>query len=57
MLANGNYCELWIYDGVGHLFTPNTMPDYGQPHPDKEIQKKAYNKTDEFLKKLGYIKA
>ena len=56
MLANGNYCELWIYDGVGHLFTPNTMPDYREPHPDKEIQKKAYNKADEFLKKLGYIK-
>jgi len=56
MLANGNYCELWIYDGVGHLFTPNTMPDYREPHPDKEIQKEAYNKADEFLKKLGYIK-
>lgn len=56
MLANGNYCELWIYDGVGHLFTPNTMPDYREPHPDKEIQKKAYNKADEFLKKIGYIK-
>lgn len=56
MLANGNYCELWIYDGVGHLFTPNTMPDYREPHPDKEIQKKAYNKADEFLKNIGYIK-
>jgi acetyl esterase/lipase len=56
MLANGNYCELWIYDGVGHLFTPNTMPDYREPHPDKEIRKEAYNKADEFLKKLGYIK-
>jgi acetyl esterase/lipase len=56
MLANGNHCELVIYDGVGHLFTPNTMPDYRQPNPDVEVQKKAYNKADEFLKKLGYIK-
>ena len=56
MLANGNYCELWIYDGVGHLFTPNTMSDRGDPKPDKTIQKKAYRKADEFLKKLGYIK-
>jgi acetyl esterase/lipase len=56
MLIKGNYCELWIYNGVGHLFTPNTMPDYREPHPDKEIQKEAFKKADEFLKKFGYIK-
>jgi acetyl esterase/lipase len=55
MLSNENYSELWIYDGVGHLFTPNTMPDNRQPHPDKEIQKKAFEKVDEFLTKFGYI--
>ncbi len=55
MLSNENYSELWIYDGVGHLFTPNTMPDNGQPYPDKEIQKKAFEKVDEFLTKFGYI--
>ncbi len=56
MQANGNYCEIWIYDGVGHLFTPNTMSDRGDPKPDKTIQKKADRKADEFLKKFGYIK-
>ncbi len=56
MQANGNYCEIWIYDGVGHLFTPDTMSDRGIPKPDKTIQKKAHRKADEFLKNFGYIK-
>lgn len=56
MQENGNYCEIWIYDGVGHLFTPNTMSDRGDPKPDETIKKKAYKKADEFLKNLGYIK-
>ena len=55
MLSYDNYSELWTYDGVGHLFTPNTMPDNRQPHPDKEIQKNAFEKADEFLTKFGYI--
>ncbi len=56
MLACGNHCELFIYDGVGHLFTPNSIPDNREPHPDKEVQRKAYNEADAFLMKLGYIK-
>ena len=56
MIANDNYCEIWIYDGVGHLFTPNTIPDYGEPQPDKEVQLKAYSQVDIFLRKLRYIK-
>jgi len=56
MLYNKNYSELWVYDGVGHLFTPNTMPDNRQPYPDKEVQKKAYEQIDKFLIKFGYIK-
>jgi len=55
MLGTGNYSELWVYDGVGHLFTPNTIPDNRQPHPDKEVQKKAYEQIDKFLTKFGYI--
>jgi acetyl esterase/lipase len=55
MLANGNYCELWIYDGVGHLFTPSYLNDSGWPQPDKEIERKAFNQADEFLRKFGYI--
>ena len=55
MVAHRNHCELFIYDGVGHLFTPNTMPDNREPHPDKKVQKRAYDQADSFLKKLGYI--
>ena len=55
MIANGNYCELWIYDGVGHLFTPSYLDDSGWPQPDKEIERKAFNQADEFLRKFGYI--
>jgi acetyl esterase len=55
MIQEGNYCELWIYDGVGHLFTPNSMPDNGDPHPDREIENEAFKKADQFLKKFGYI--
>lgn len=55
MIENGNYCELWIYDNVGHLFTPSHLNDRGQPRPDKEIKKKAQKKADEFLMKIGYL--
>lgn len=54
MMAYGNHCELYIYDDVGHLFTPNTMPDNGAPHPDLEVQKRAYDQADLFLKTQGY---
>lgn len=54
MIKNGNRCDLHIYDGVGHLFTP--LPDNGWPNPDKEVSKKAFSQIDIFLKELGYIK-
>jgi len=56
MQENGNYCELLIYDNVGHLFTPNTMSDKGMPKPDLKVQKRAFRDADEFLQKFGYIK-
>ena len=56
MLKYGNKSKLFIYDGVGHLFTPSDQPDNGYPNPDKEIQAIAYNELDNFLKELGYIK-
>jgi len=56
MLKYGNKSNLFIYDGVGHLFTPSGQPDNGYPNPDKETQSKAYNELDSFLKVLGYIK-
>jgi hypothetical protein len=41
---------------VGHLFTPSDQADDGYPNPDKEVQAKAYNELDKFLKRLDYIK-
>jgi acetyl esterase len=55
MIANGNYCEIWIYDKVGHLFTPIYLGDNGWPRPDKEVQKQANEKADDFLKKFRFI--
>lgn len=56
MLKHGNICNLHIYNGVGHLFTPSDQPDNGRPNPDKEVSIKAYHEIDLFLKGLGYIK-
>ncbi len=56
MKLNGNICELIIYEGVGHLFTPSSEKDDGFPNPDKKIQANAYKKADDFLRTLGYIK-
>ncbi len=55
MQAHGNRCELHIYDGVGHLFTPSSMPDNGWPRPDQEIQQQAFDQVDNFLTRLGYL--
>lgn len=55
MLKYGNESYLFIYDGVGHLFTPSNQPDDGYPDPDIEIQTKAYDEIEIFLKKLKYI--
>jgi acetyl esterase len=55
MKAAGNYCELIIYEGVGHLFTPSSEPDDQWPNPDPKIKADALAKADEFLKLFGYI--
>ena len=56
LLKYGNESHLFVFDGVGHLFTPSDQPDNGWPKPDKEISKKAFNEIDLFLKRLNYIK-
>ena len=56
MMNYGNESHLFIYDGVGHLFTPSDQPDNGWPKPDKEISEKAFNEVDLFLKRLSYFK-
>ncbi len=55
MREAGNRCDLHVYDGVGHLFTPSTEPDDGMPNPDPEVQVTAYREADEFLRSLGFI--
>jgi acetyl esterase len=54
MKSAGNRCELWVYDSVGHLFTPSSIPDYGWPQPDQAVQKRAFDQADLFLGSLGY---
>ena len=56
MVKAGNESHLYIYDGVGHLFTPSDQADNGWPNPDKEVQSRAYKEIDSFLMKLGYYK-
>jgi acetyl esterase/lipase len=55
MRTKNNRCELYVYDNVGHLFTPASEPDNGWPNPDKEVQAAAFKKADLFLKSLGFI--
>ncbi len=55
MLAAGNRCELHVYEGYGHVFTPAGIPDDGMPQPDPAISADAKRRADEFLKSLGYM--
>jgi acetyl esterase len=55
MIAAGNTCELHVYEGFGHLFTPAGIPDNGQPKPDQATRADALAKAERFLKSLGYI--
>ncbi len=56
MREAGNRCELYVFDGAGHLFTPVGTPDDGWPKPDPAIEAAAFSKLDEFLVSLGYMK-
>jgi acetyl esterase/lipase len=55
MQEAGNRCDLHVYDGVGHLFTPESEPDNGMPNPDLEVQAAAYDQADQFLESIGFI--
>ena len=56
MKTAGNRCELYIFDGAGHLFTPVGTPDDGYPKPDPAIETAAFRKLDAFLGSIGYMK-
>jgi acetyl esterase len=56
MIAAGNVCELHVYEGFGHLFTPAGVSDRGQPKPDVATRADALAKAERFLTALGYFK-
>jgi hypothetical protein len=56
MKEAGNRCDLTVYPKVGHLFTPEGIPDDGWPQPDPVIQADAVKKAAEFLRSIGFIK-
>jgi acetyl esterase/lipase len=55
MREAGNRCEMKVYVGYGHLFTPAGVPDDGYPKPDPEISADALKRTDEFFRSLGFF--
>jgi acetyl esterase/lipase len=55
MVKFGNQCQLVVYDGVGHLFTPSDQPDNGWPNPDEKVREKALKEIDLFLKDIGFM--
>lgn len=56
MRAAGNRCELQIYSGYGHVFTPAGVRDDEMPQPDPKVSVDAARKVDQFLMDLGFIK-
>jgi acetyl esterase/lipase len=56
MIDAGNRCELQVYEGYGHLFTPMGIPDNGQPEPDPEIEADAMARAEKFLRSLEFIR-
>ena len=56
MRAAGNTCELHVFKGFGHLFTPAGMRDDRQPAPDRATAAAAMARADAFLKALGFIR-
>jgi acetyl esterase/lipase len=55
MRAAANVCELHVYEGFGHLFTPAGTPDDGMPQPDRATSADASRKADRFLESLGFL--
>ena len=56
MKAAGNTCELHVFTGFGHLFTPAGMRDDRQPAPDRATAAAAMARADDFLEALGFIR-
>lgn len=52
----GNACELQVYEGFGHLFTPRGTRDDGMPQPDPAVSADVLARADRFLESLGFLK-
>jgi acetyl esterase/lipase len=57
MREAGNRCDLQVYEGFGHLFTPAGTPDDGWPQPDPTTRAAALQRVDDFLRDLGFLPA
>ena len=55
MLEAGNDCELMVYKGFGHLFTPAGTPDDGMPQPDSATAADAGIQAVRFLQSLQFV--
>jgi len=55
MRAVQNVCELEVYAGYGHLFTPAGQDDRGQPAPHPETVAAAAGRADRFLREQGFL--
>jgi acetyl esterase/lipase len=55
MVAQKNRCDLVVFDGVGHLFTPSNEPDDRMPNPDPQVTAEAWREVDKFLISLGLL--
>jgi acetyl esterase/lipase len=54
LIVAKNTCEMHVYEGFGHLFTPAGVRDDGQPKPDPATAADALARADRFLKSLGF---
>jgi len=53
--AQGATCELHVYRGFGHLFTPAGIRDDGMPQSDSATSQDATRRAIRFLTSLGFI--
>lgn len=56
LVAAKNTCEMHVYEGFGHLFTPAGIPDDGQPKPDPATAADALARADRFLRSIGLLR-
>ncbi|MGE0741379.1 MAG: alpha/beta hydrolase [Hyphomonadaceae bacterium] len=56
MIAAANRCEIRVYEGFGHLFTPAGIDDQGMPQPDPTTSRASAEEAEAYLRREGYIR-